>query len=239
MQCASGRTAVFAIVLTTARMVEHVSSLTRWGLCVWQRLITRLQKSYVMLCYSVMSLFISISRRYWLSDDRSQCWWITVLLINTRLHHSVVLILKSTTSYTLLRTEICIINRVIRQHISKTCHLMVDQSIFQQLAMIIIQKFSSAATFFYFYVFLVFGVCLLCYTFCHHFSFFFNLQTIFYFSSPVIMQAWHGIVIFPYLALKTPYTLKNLHCVHSGFYHARASDRLLEWAREVMKEQFY
>jgi len=67
MQCASGRTAVFATVLT-ARMVEHVSSLTRCGPCVWQRLITRLQKRYVAVgehSNAVTSLFIIISRRYW------------------------------------------------------------------------------------------------------------------------------------------------------------------------------
>jgi len=191
MQCASGRTAIFAVVLTTARIVEHVSSLTRCGLCVWQRLITRLQKSYVMLLSDV-TFYQYLSSILTVLDDRSQCWWITVLLINTRLHHSVVLILKSTTSYILLGTEICIINRVIRQHISKSCHLTVDQSIFQQLAMIIIQKFSSVATFFYsrcrlFMCFWFLGYVYYATLFCYHFSFFFSPQTIFYFSSPVIM----------------------------------------------------
>lgn len=90
------------------------------------------------------------------------------------------------------------------------------------------------------YVFLVLGVCVLCYKyFCHNFSFFFGLQKIFYFSSPSIMQALYRIIISPYLALRSPYILKNLHCVHNGFYHTRASGRLLEWAREVMKEKFY
>ena len=146
---------------------------------------------YVMLLSDV-TFYQYLSSILTVSDDRSQCWWITVLLINTRLHHFVVLILKSTTGYILLGTEICIINRVIRKHISKSCHLTVDQSIFQQLAMIIIQKFSSAATFFYsrcrlFMCFWFLGYVYYATLFCYHFPFFISLQTIFYFSSPVIM----------------------------------------------------
>jgi hypothetical protein len=66
---------------------------------------------------------------------------------------------------------------------------MVDQLIFQQSAMIIIQEFSSAAKFFYsrckLFIFFWSGLCLFCYKFfCHNFFFFLGLQTIVYFSSP-------------------------------------------------------
>lgn len=116
---------------------------------------------------------------------------------------------------------------------------MVDQSIFQQSAMIITQEFSSASNFFYQRCRLFIFSWFLLQVLLHNISFSFGLQTIFYFSSQSIMQTLHGIIISPYLTLRSPYTLKNLHCVHNGFYRARASGRLLEWATEVMKEKFY
>jgi len=132
-------------------MVEHVSSLTRCGLCLtatdhttskfmlqWMNIVTQWRHFLSVSLVDIDCLMM---------DHRAD--GLTILLLNTRLHHSFVLILKSITSYVLLRTEICIINRVIRQYISKSCHLIVDQSIFHQSTMIIIQEFSSAANFFY------------------------------------------------------------------------------------------
>ena len=175
-------------------------------------------------------------------DDGSHCWWITVLLVKTRLHHSVVPTLKSATGYVLLWAEICIRNCVIRQYILRAS-IWWKTNRYINSQQWLLSRNLALANFFYsrcrLCMFPLFGVCLFWHKFfSHNFSFFLALQSSIFL--PKVYYRHYMELLFLSVWLSETLTLSKT-CTTSTklFTTLDASGRLLQWAREVLKEIFY